>query len=55
MCGWVNTILIATTYVSPMQTAHYMFRLGEGCSHIAAILLKIGSAVRNGHCLYLQW
>lgn len=27
----------------------YAFRLGEGCSHMAAILFKVETAVRNGY------
>ncbi len=30
-------------------TITLLCRLGEGCSHTAAILFKVESAVRNGH------
>ena len=27
----------------------YYFRLGEGCSHVAAVMFKVECAVRLGH------
>ena len=32
----------------------YVYRLGEGCSHVAAILFKVEAAVRNGYTV-CEW
>ena len=51
--SWMERLLL---YTVPVWLGKYLFinpasdyRLGEGCSHSAAILLKIEYAVRNGY------
>ena len=40
VCVFVCTCLL---------TAIFMYSLGEGCSHVAAVLFKVEAAVRNGY------
>ena len=32
-----------------MDILYHVHRLGEGCSHVAAIMFKVESAIKNGY------
>lgn len=48
MQGWVSTGTLKIIMLMS-NCLHYYNRLGEGCSHAAAILFKIECAVKNGY------
>lgn len=48
MQGWVSTGTLNVIMLMS-NCLHGHNRLGEGCSHAAAILFKIECAVRNGY------
>ena len=47
MAGYVLNHML--DYTACIISCLLLYSLGEGCSHIAALLFKVESAVRNGH------
>ena len=53
MHGWVSFRFKHALYDDDILNILFSSRLGEGCSHVAALLFKVESAVRN-HNVYVQ-